>query len=221
MHKLFLFIIISVFSSLTFAQTKWGIANRAKYIVNFTNGNLPIYKNEKWGIVDSNNVIRIPIQYDSILPAGENTCILVKKRSYFLYDSDLNLIHKTNTARITYINGTLKLIKGANSKYIDFTSDTTMFFDSEEELNKHKEERDFFKWWSSEYLDFEVLGIKSILKINEGEFLEVEYLNQEKLRTSSHSFFINVVPPHYLSFKDSLDSKSYNLINLKSKKTLE
>ena len=111
MKTLFLSIIFCSFFGLNITAQKNTKLRAPEYnqIILFTNGTLPILKNNKWGLVDSNNVVKFPIEHDTITPSGTGLCIMKKGNISIIISQDFNVIYSGPSDSITYLNPGFKV----------------------------------------------------------------------------------------------------------------
>lgn len=125
--------------------SKTGLASKARYqwISDFDENKLAIVKfNNQFGLVNENDSIVLPTQYDLVLKAENNIYIIVKNNKYGFYYgkgcfvTDIDFDYKKELPVSYYTNGKLfKLLKKNKQALMDINGRVSIDYDAYEEVN--------------------------------------------------------------------------------------
>ncbi len=84
----------------------------------FANGYTKVMKSGKWGVLDANASLKVPFEYDAVIPFGKNV-LLTKKEENFIYNSEGKIKKWNYSMDISWQNleDKLKPVKSKNTKW--------------------------------------------------------------------------------------------------------
>lgn len=208
MKTLFISIIFCSFFGLNITAQKNTKLRAPEYnqIILFNNGTLPILKNNKWGLVDSNNVVKFPIEHDTITPSGTGLCIMKKGNISIIISQDFNVIYSGPSDSITYLNPGFKV--GEEEFLLPTINSGVKKFSSHWALENAITSSNIISTLKKEQIDVD--SLKFIQDGKDSLFVKICYADGTIIKSSKASRF-RFIPPFFIN-----DFYGH-VINLKSK----
>lgn len=197
-------------------QTKWKIQDLNKNVVNLNYGTLPIKKNGKWGLVDSNNVVKVKIEYDSIFALGEGICVLKKGNNYRLINDRFQVLYETSEAKLEFYKNIWKVSTNESEQYLVSIDRELKSFKSYEDYEKYLSDRKFIRTIINSTTSKN--SIDTVLKFQDKDsiYLVIQFKDGEQIKTEKTLKF-QFHYPYFLSYSTHDTSFQQRIINLEKR----
>lgn len=185
-----------------------------KYIVNFNNGTLPVYKNGKWGLKDKNGKLKVKPVYDSIFNISPGVCTFFdsKKIIYDVFDQNCNKLHQFEN-EITIKNN---VVSQQDKHYLFWGSQVLVFKSYQVAKTRAREVKVKSALQDIQKTCAEVKEIRLIADEKEHK-IDIKYSSGNEITINNEITTIH--PPFFISYF-KLDDKKVQILNVKTQKTI-
>lgn len=218
MIKNFIILVLSFVLCSSFCQSQMNIkeSESSKYYVTFINGALPIRENGKWGIVDSNNVVKVKIEYDSLYAAGKGMCILKKDNKHFLVNENFQFLYEFADCNVSFVHPNLLKIKPLSGDlfYVALEGKTKVL-KTYKEKELYVKLQEFVDRYKKENPQGPIIDSIDIEGKGDTCFLIIHYRDGDSLVSERSKEFEQILP-YYIVYYTS-GSNEQKVLNLKTK----